>query len=110
MIKVIFMGILLLTLSACQKEQTESHVDQNITLNFEQADAKITQYLDSLDNPKTSINQSKKIICDDYPKTYKNDYIPNLLKISPAYTEDKLLKDLDVALNYYKAKLNITCP
>ena len=32
-----------------------------------------------------------------------------LLELSPDYTETKLLKNLDTALNYYKEKYHIKC-
>ena len=36
--------------------------------------------------------------------------MPALMKLSPGeYTESKLIKDLDIALDYYKKKDNIQC-
>lgn len=96
-------------LFGCQKEQPETKVDSQVTQQFEQADKKISQYLDALDNPTTPKGQSIKIICEDYPKVYKEDYVPTLLKLSPAYTEQGLQKDLDSALNFYKQKLGVEC-
>lgn len=78
--------------------------------NFEVSDEKISQYLDQLDDSNTPIEQKKKILCTDYPLEYKENYMPNLLKMSPNdYTREKLLTDLDTALNYYKEKESIRC-
>lgn len=107
--QVLLIGLLSLGLIACQKEQTEPKEDLLATQQFQQADQKIGVYLDTLDNQNTSKQQSTKIICEDYPRTYKADYLPNLMKLSPEYTEQKLLKDLDEALDYYKNKLDIEC-
>lgn len=104
--KIIFTTLLLagFSITGCnrQSEQTIS--------NFEVSDEKISKYLDQLDNPNTPIEQKKKILCTDYPLEYKENYVPNLLKMSPNdYTKEKLLNDLDIALNYYKDKENIRC-
>lgn len=107
--QVLLIGLLSLGLMACQKEQTEPKEDPKVTQQFEQADQKIGAYLDALDSSATPKDQSTKIICEDYPQTYKDDYLPNLMKLSPEYTEQKLLKDLDTALDYYKKKLSIEC-
>lgn len=101
--------LLLLILTACQKERPELKTDTQITQKFEQSDTKISEYLDALDNPKTPKEQSTKIICEDYPKTYKTEYMPALLELSPTYTEQGLMKDIDNALNFYKQKLGIEC-
>ncbi|WP_171254783.1 hypothetical protein [Acinetobacter sp. TGL-Y2] len=107
--QVLLIGLLSLGLIACQKEQTEPKEDLLAKQQFEQADQKIGVYLDILDNQNTSKQQSTKIICEDYPRTYKADYLPKLIKLSPEYTEQKLLKHLDEALDYYKNKLDIEC-
>lgn len=98
-----------LFLTACQKEQTEFRSDPQINQQFDEVDNKIGEYLDALDNPNTSKEQSMEIICEDFPKTYKTVYMPALLKISSTYTKQGLLNDLDVVLNVYKNKLNIKC-
>lgn len=107
--KLLPIVLITIGLVACQKEQSVLQADDPLNLQFESADNKITGYLDVLDNPNTSKEQSAKIICEDYPRTYKNEYVPALLKITPSYTNHELQQDLDNALNYYKRKLNITC-
>ena len=63
--------------------------------------------MDALDNPTTAKGQSIKIVCEDYPNVYKEDYVPTLLKLSPTYTEQGLHKYLDSALNFYKQKPSV---
>ncbi|WP_427834354.1 hypothetical protein [Acinetobacter radioresistens] len=81
-----------------------------VTAEFDQADKKITDFLDQLDHPNTSQERRTQIICKDYPVVYKNEYIPALLKLSPnEYTEPKLLQDMKIALNYYVQKDKVIC-
>lgn len=102
--KIIFTTLLALTITGCNRPSEQTISD------FEASDEKISKYLDQLDDPNTSTDQKKKILCTDYPLEYKENYMPNLLKISPQdYTKEKLLADLDTALNYYKEKENIRC-
>lgn len=113
--KTLFTTLLLsFVITGCNRpdEQTTSEPtkDLTITAQFEQSDDKINKFLDQLDDPNIVQNARIQILCKDYPTEYKTNYIPALLKLSPAeYTETKLLKDLDVALNYYKEKDNIHC-
>lgn len=106
--------LLSFVITSCDKlpEQTTSEPTKDLTstAQFEQSDDKINKFLDQLDNPNTVQNARIQILCKDYPTEYKTNYMPSLLKLSPAeYTEAKLLKDLDIALNYYKEKDNIHC-
>ena len=112
--KIIFTSLLLsLAITGCQKQEPEpaqSTDREKATAQFTKSDAIISNYLDKLDNPNTPKAEQISIICKDYPHEYKTNYTPALLKLQPnAYTEAQLLKDLDIALNYYKEKLSITC-
>ena len=101
--------LFLLMLTACQKEQPDPKVDQQVVQQFDQADNTLDDYLNVLDAPKTSKEQSKKIICEDYPKVYKDEYTPALLKLAENYTEQELRKEMNITLNYYKQKLDVDC-
>lgn len=105
--------LLLITFTGCNKQPepaSEPSNDPTITAQFEQSDEKIGKYLDQLDDPNTIQDARIQILCKDYPTEYKENYMPALLKLSPTdYTETKLLKELDIALNYYKEKNNIRC-
>ena len=114
--KVLAYLLLTLVFTACQKQPEQSplsepdKMDTTAKVQFETSDKIINEYLDQLDSSTTPIEEKTKILCKDYPSEYKTNYIPNLLKIAPQnYTEAKLLADLDLALNYYKEKLNISC-
>ena len=112
--KKITLAVLLLTLlfTGCQKQQAEeTKPDPAITAQFEKSDAVIGKYLDQLDDPNTAQDARIQILCKDYPQEYKTNYMPALLKLSPTdYTEEKLLKDLEIALDYYKDNFKIECP
>ena len=106
---------LAVSITACQKQPeptdpAELKQDPTTIKQFEEADAKIGKFLDQLDNPKTSLEVRKQILCVDYPNIYIQQYAPALLKLSPNdYTPDKLDNDLAIALDYYKDKFNIQC-
>ncbi|TCB48417.1 hypothetical protein E0H83_01355 [Acinetobacter terrestris] len=113
-IRILTITLFLIILTGCDKQPdqaiTESSNNQTITAQFEQLDEKITKYLDQLDDPNTSQDARIQILCRDYPAEYKTNYMPSLMKLSPGeYTEGKLIKDLDIALDYYKKKDNIQC-
>lgn len=95
-----------LAISGCQKQQAEA--DADIKVQFEQSDNQLSAYLDKLDSSTISLEERTRILCELYPKEYKNNYMPALLKLTPKeYTEKELLTDLDNALNFYKLKANI---
>lgn len=106
--------LFLVILTGCDKQSepptSESLNDPTITAQFEQSDEKIGKYLDQLDDPNTPLDARKTILCKDYPTEYKENYMPALLKLSPTeYSEDKLLKELEIALDYYKNSYEIKC-
>lgn len=108
--------LLSLVITGCQKQlepanAIETKQEQSITnKQFEEADLRISKFLDQLDNPTTSLEVKKQILCVDYPNVYIQQYSPALLKLSPNdYTLDKLDQDLEIALNYYKHEYKIHC-
>lgn len=101
-------------ITGCQKQpepQTDLDPTQNpaAKLAFEQADKKIGKFLDQLDSASTTQEVRTKILCHDYPTFYKKEYVPAFLKLSPDYTEQKLLSDLNFVLDYYKKKTGVQC-
>ena len=113
-IKLLATTLFLIALTGCDKQAeplpTEQSDNPTTTAQFEQSDEKISKYLDQLDDPNTTQDARTQILCKDYPTEYKTNYMPSLMKLSPGeYTESKLIKDLDIALDYYKKKDNIQC-
>jgi hypothetical protein len=111
--KILTTTLLLITLTGCDKQPeplTSEPSNPTITAQFEQSDEKIGKYLDQLDDPSTPQDTRIQILCKDYPAEYKTHYMPALMKLSPdEYMEGKLIKDLDIALDYYKKKDNVQC-
>lgn len=109
--KVITFLLLTITITACQKqpeEALESHPSLNV--EFEKSSLVIDGFFDQLDLASTPIAEKKQIVCVKYPTEYKNNYIPAALQIEGnTFSEEKLLHDLDIALDYYKEKYNIQC-
>ena len=113
--KLITTALLFTMLTGCEKQPQQAVATQNsdnptITAQFEKSDNRISKFLDRLDDPNTTQDARIQILCKDYPTEYKENYMASLLKLSPGeYTESKLIKDLDIALDYYKKKDNIQC-
>lgn len=112
-IKILTTTLFLIILTGCDKQPDQAITESSsptITAQFEQSDEKISKYMDQLDDPNTTQEVRIQILCKDYPAEYKTNYMPALLKLSPTeYTREKLLKDLDIALDYYKKKDNVQC-
>ena len=112
--KILTTTLFLIALTGCDKRTEPLTPEQSdnptITAQFEKSDNRISKFLDRLDDPNTPQDARMQIICKDYPTEYKTNYMPALMKLSPGeYTEGKLIKDLDIALDYYKKKDNIQC-
>jgi hypothetical protein len=112
--KILTTALSLIILAGCDKqpeqEASEPSDNSTITAQFEQSDEKIGKYLDKLDDPNTPQDTRIQILCKDYPTEYKKNYMPALLKLSPTeYSEVKLLKELEIALDYYKNSYEIKC-
>lgn len=112
--KILTTLLLTLAFTGCQKQpedtKTSNGADPVAKAEFEKSDAIINTYLDKLDNAETPQAERVQVLCKDYPTEYKTNYMPALLKLSPTeYTRAQLLKDLDIALDYYKNKDNIQC-
>lgn len=111
----ITLSLSIVMLIACQKQPEQAATpepsnDPVVTVQFEKADQKISDFLDQLDDPDTSQERRAQIICKDYPAVYKNEYMPALLKLSPdEYTEPQLLQDMKIALDYYVQKDKVIC-
>lgn len=113
-IRILATTLFLITLSGCAKQPEqallEPSTNQTITAQFENSNDKLHQFLDQLDDPNTPQGVRIQILCKDYSPEYRTNYMPSLMKLSPGeYTESKLIKDLDIALDYYKKKDNIQC-
>ena len=105
--KIITTLFIILAITGCQKEREDQ---SKLSAQFEKSDAAITAFFDKLDSPATSIVDKKQIACIDFPAEYKNNYIPAMLKSKGnTYTEERLLADMDIALDYYKKKDSIQC-
>ena len=111
--KIFITTLFLISLTGCEKSKpttSEPSSDTTITAQFEQSNDKIHQFIDQLDDPDTPQDVRIQILYKDYSTEYKTNYLPSLMKLSPGeYTEGKLIKDLDIALDYYKKKDNIQC-
>ena len=111
-IKILTAILLSLTIIGYQKQQAEApESHETAKVQFEKSDAVISKYLDQLDSPNTTQDIRIQILCKNYPQEYKTNYMPALLKLSPTdYTEAELLKNLNIALDYYKDSFKIKCP
>ncbi len=112
--KILTTLLLTLAFTGCQKQPEDTKppkaTDSVVKAQFEKSDAIINKYLDQLESPNTTTEEKTRILCKDYPDEYKTNYMPALLRLAAKdYTSSKLLKDLDIALDYYKKKDNVQC-
>lgn len=109
--KIILTALLLpLAFTGCQKQPTDDMDLLAITTAFEKSDSILNKYIEKLDSEFTTQDVRVKILCRDYPREYKMNYMPNLLKLSPGeYSEATLMADLDIALDHYKERDQIQC-
>lgn len=91
----------------CQKQPEK--IIESTDKSFEDADAKLSSYLDILDSKNAKKKDQKTILCEEYPQVYEHEYMPNLLKLSNTDSKEKLLNDLRVTTEYYSQKLDIIC-
>lgn len=91
----------------CQKQPEQT--DMTASTQFEKADQKITEFLDLLDNPNADKADQTRVLCVEYPKVYEQEYMPALLQLTEEESQENLLKDLKISIDYYKEKLGIQC-
>lgn len=103
--------LLALIVTGCQKQPAALPEEERaaITKQFEESDEKINGYFDLLENPSTSQEVRKQILCKDWPDIYYKQYVPALKQLSPEYTDEELSQALDRAVDYYKEKYVINC-
>lgn len=93
-----------------QNKLNAQHQDNKTTQNFQRVDAKITQFLDQIEDPKLNPQLRKQIICQDFSKVYTQEYIPALLVLNAETTSEKqLLDEMNFSLNYYQEIFKIKC-
>ena len=103
--------LLALIIIGCQKQSDALPEEERaaITKQFEESDEKINGYFDLLENPDTSKDVRKQILCNVWPDIYYKQYVPALKQLSPEYTDEELSQALDRAVDYYKEKYVINC-
>lgn len=111
-IRVLSLAIIFILINGCQK--TSSTINKNeedmLRNQLEDADKKISIYLDILDDEKKAKEEKTRMLCKDYPELYETQYMPALLKLSPnEYTQEYLKADFKKVTDYYKKKLLIQC-
>ena len=94
-------------ITGCQKQPAALPEEERatITKQFEESDEKINGYFDLLENPDTSKDVRKQILCKDWSDIYYKQYIPTLKQLSPDYTDEELSQALDRAVDYYKKNM-----
>lgn len=108
--------LLAVALASCQKQPEAANttetkqVQSALIKQFEESDIKIGKFLDQLDSPNTPLKVKKQILCIDYPNVYIKEYSPAFLNLSANdYSKELLDRDLEIALDYYKDKFDISC-
>ncbi|RSE33412.1 hypothetical protein EGT62_09080 [Acinetobacter junii] len=82
--------------------------------HLEEANKKIRAYIEILENPKADRDDQEDILCLKFPKIYKYEYLPALLRFSKLKVlnikpKDQLLRDFKNTTDSYSKKLGIKC-
>ncbi|OTG82391.1 hypothetical protein [Acinetobacter sp. ANC 4648] len=112
--KILIMSFALLTAcSNANKEKINELELISISKDLDAIDLKITQILLNLDDENISQQGKKIILCNDFQKLYKEEYIPKSLKYGHAIgspeSQAKYLADLNNIMSGYSKKLSIDC-
>lgn len=92
----------------CQ-EQPEKGDNSAASKQFEESDKKIGGFLDILDDQKADKEVQRKVLCIDFPRVYKEEYMPSFNKLDIPPSQKAGLDDLKKSTDYYSQKLGITC-
>ncbi len=74
-----------------------------------EANRKIEYFLVVLDDPLADKDDQEYILCFDYPKIYKYEFVPAMLKLSDDEPKEKLIDEFKNTTEYYTQKLKIVC-
>ena len=105
---IIFLAVVIV---GCQQSKFGEMVARN---QLKEANKKIRTFFNILDDPNADKNDQENVLCLKYPKIYKYEYLPSILrltklKVIDAKPKDQLLDDLRKTTESYSEKLNITC-
>ncbi len=108
--KILLVFLAIITVG-CQQPKFGEIVARN---QLKEANKKIRTFLSILDDPNADKNDQENVLCLKYPKIYKYEYLPSILrltklKVIDAKPKDQLLDDLRKTTESYSEKLNITC-
>jgi len=105
---IIFLAVVIV---GCQQSKFGEMVARN---QLKEANKKIRTFFSILDDPNADKNDQENVLCLKYPKIYRYEYLPSILrltklKVIDAKPKDQLLDDLRKTTESYSEKLNITC-
>ncbi|MEB3753399.1 hypothetical protein [Acinetobacter sp. MD2(2019)] len=101
---VSFLCAFTLTVLGCPHSETVKATPQTkqLEMQFSQADATLASYLVILSVPTTTQQTHKKIICQDFPSVYQQQYLPLALKLE--YNPEPILQSMQRYQVDYKIK------
>ncbi|MDV7500489.1 hypothetical protein R4525_12380 [Acinetobacter baumannii] len=108
----ILYSCLLISLSfvGCTKQAETKPLPPSVEEQYLTSNQEIGKMLDALNNHDVPIDEKREILCKTYPKVYKNQYMPALLKLSPnVYTKETLLRDYEAVISFYKKTFVVNC-
>ena len=92
----------------CEKPEQISPEREKLLEKYQEVDLKMTMYLATLAGPSTPLEERTKVICEEFPVTYEQEYLPIYLKLSDP-TDVDTSSDLLKTIESYKARYNIQC-
>ena len=103
-----FLCLLTLSMFGCEKPEKISAEREKLLEKYQEVDLKMTMYLATLAGPSSPLEERKKVICEEFPVTYKQEYLPIYLKLTEPTDIDKS-SDILKTIEAYKARYNIQC-
>ncbi|MFW1955845.1 hypothetical protein ACG91D_09695 [Acinetobacter guillouiae] len=103
---VSFICLLTLSIFGCDNSEQISPEREHLIEKFQEVDLKMTMYLATLAGPSTPLEERKKVICEEFLVTYKQEYLPIYLKLTEPTDIDKS-SDILKTIESYKARYNI---
>ncbi|MCH7385686.1 hypothetical protein MMO39_00020 [Acinetobacter modestus] len=109
--KKVLLIFIAIGVAGCQQSSFGELVARN---HLKEANNKIEAFLRILNNHKAEKDDQENILCLQYPKIYKYEYLPAILRLTKlkklnAKNKEQLLDDLKETMDSYSKKLEIVC-
>lgn len=103
-----FLCLITFGIFGCYEAEKVDPEREKLLLQFKDLDSTFMSYQAQLVAPSTPNEIRKQIICNEFPFTYEQEYMPLMIKLDGTH-ENEHSTDLINAFDTYKTKYNIQC-